>query len=356
MKSVNKISPQVYLFLSVTSSLIAMVIYRSTIFRCLFFSTYGESKAALWIIWGVCFVFTYLLTRKHHRNYLSLFSDTVLPFGIYTIMTYENSQPLVVLVVEMAILVLCGSFGIAIIVANKIPDEPRRRLKMLKVGLLRFLNGIRNITAVCLSILVFYLSGLCAFDSPSLIPAVKPTVAVEQNKDEVLKEKMPVISRIDKSIWKTLSFEERLDTVQTIANVENLQVGITHEVRVCAESMGLGVYGQYDSTNHTIYINTELLEDDNPIQCIDTLCHELRHVYQYNVVDAYLALDEEYQQLEIFDDARRYYENLDDYQSASRDGFDAYEKQVVEEDSRKHGKMRSVYYFWLAGKYLADEA
>lgn len=356
MRNINKLSPKVYLFLSVFSAFIAMTIYRATIFRCLFFSTYNESKAVLWVIWGVCLVVTYLLTFRRRRNYFSLFTNTVLPLGIYSAITYKDSHMIIVGVIGLAILILCGLLALAMIIASNHPDDFDKFLKMLKIKVLHFLNGAKSIASVCLSVLVIYISGLYAFDSPSLIPAVKPVAAVEENKAEAIEKNMPVISKIDESIWKNLSPEDRIDVMQTLANVEKVQLGISHEVNVRADSLGLGTYGVYDHSKHEVTINMQILMDDDSTDAVSTLCHELRHAFQHDSADAFLSLGKEYQQLEIFDDMRAFYENFEDYQSASRDGFDEYESQTVEADSREYSEEQAAFYFWAVDKYLADAA
>ena len=352
---INKLSPKTYIFLSIFSSFIVMTIYRATIFRCLYFHTYDESTAKLWLIWGACLVVTYLLTVRRRRNYFSLFTNTVLPFGIYSAMAYDDAHYVVLSAIFFSILILCGLFGLAMIITSNLPDDFDKMLKILKIRMLHFLNGTKSIVSVCLSVLLVYISGLYAFDSPSLIPAVKPAAAVEENKAETVEKNIPLISKIDESIWKNLSLEDRLDVMQTLANVEKVQLGISHEVNVRADSLGLGTYGTYDFNKHEVTINTQVLMDDDSTEAVKTLCHELRHAFQHDVTDAYLSLDEEYQQLAVFDDVRKYYENLDDYQNASRDGFEEYENQTVEADSREYSEKRTAFYFQTVDKYLTKE-
>lgn len=351
MRNINKLSPRAYLFLTVVGSFIAMIVYRATIFCCLTFNTYKESITKLWLIWGACLVVTYLMTFRRRRNYFSIFANAVLPFGIYTGLTYDYSQPLILLIVQLAIFMLGGLFGIANIIAFKIPDEPGKLRKMLKIRLLHFLNGVRSIAAVCLSALIIYVSGLYAFDSPPIIPAVKPSVSLEADKAEAVEKNLPAISKIEKSVWKTLSLEDRLDTMQTLANVEKTHLGISHEINVRADSLGLGTYGTYDHPKHEVTINTQVLMDDDPSDATVTLCHELRHAYQHDSADAFLSLDKEYQQLAVFDDMRDFYENFEDYQNATLDGFEEYENQKVESDSREYSEQRAAFYFWAVDKY-----
>lgn len=320
------------------------------------FSSYNSSITLLWAIWGISMAVTYLLTYKRRRNYFSVFANTVLPFGIYSLMVYENSHLYLCAAIEMAIIVLGGIYSFAVLIRKINPANPAGTAVIMKNRILSCINGTKGIAAVCFSVLFIYVTALNAFGMPSFIPAVKPTEEVNENKEAVIEEYMPVISSIDESVWKNLSFDDRLDVLQTIANVEKTQLGISHEVNVCAASLGWGTYGTYDYSKHEVTINMQIIMDDDSTEAVKTLCHELRHAFQHDAADAYLSLDEKYQQLAVFDDMRAFYENLDDYQNASRDGFDAYENQTVEVDSRKYEEERAEFYFEQAKIYLADAA
>ena len=263
-----------------------MTIYRSTTFRCISFNTFAESKLKLWLIWGTCLVVTYLLTFRRRRNYFSLYTNTVLSFGIYSAMAYDDLHYVVLSAIAFFILILCGLFYLALIFTNDIPNDFDKALKKLKQGIVHCLNGTKSIVAVCLSVLIIYASGLYAFDCPSIIPAVKATATVEENKWEVFENNMPVISQIDKSIWKNLMLEERLDTMQTLTNLEKTQLRISHEINVRTAFLGSGTYGTYDFNKHEVTINTQVLMDDDSTEAVTKLCHELRHAFQHDSVDA----------------------------------------------------------------------
>ncbi len=356
MRNINKISPKAYFYFTVIFAAVSMVYYRSALFRCIYTHTYDESYTILIVIWAVCHFLSYLLTRKRRRNYLSLFTNTVLPLGIYSLIVYERAHPVVVLAIEIAIYVLGGAYCVAVLARRIKADDSTVSRKVIMNRFKACLNGLRTVTAVCCSVLIIYTLCLNAFDSPSVIPAVKPTADVVETKQEVLADNLPVISGIDPSVWKTLTFDERIDVMQTLANVERVQLGIGHEINLCADSLGFGTYGTYAHATHTVTLNFDILEMDNPYKCVETLCHETRHAFQRNVSEAYLSLDKDYQQLAIFDNARDYYENFDDYKDAYEDGFSEYEDQTVEADSRRYSRDRALFYFSVAELYLKEAA
>ena len=354
MRNINKISSKIYFNLTLVFAAVSIMYYRATMFCCIYTYTYTESRIIFYGICGVCWLLSYFLTRKRRRNYFSLFVNSVLPLGIYSLIVYEYVHPVVVLVIETAIYALGGAYCIAVLARRIKSDDSTVSKKVILNRFRACLNGLRTVTAVCCAVLIVYVLCLSAFSSPSVIPAVKPTADVVEAKQDVLVENMSAISGIDPSVWETLTLDERINVMQTLANVERVQLGICHEINICADSLGFGTYGTYDHATHTVKLNFDILEDKDPTECVITLCHEVRHAFQRNLSEAYLSLDKDYQQLAIFDDARDFYENFDDYKNTSEDGFSEYEDQPVEVDSRKYSEDRADFYFSLAELHLKE--
>lgn len=352
MRNINKLSPKVYLILSVIVDVFAIIYYRATLFQCLFLSTYNKSRVIFWAVCIVSFVATYLLTCKRRRNYLSVFSNAVLPLGIYTFMVYGDNL-IISTFAGMLTVLLCGIYCFMVLVRPIRTDDAYRGGLILMSRVKSCINGSKTIAAVCMTVMLVSLIGVRAFDFLSFVPEVKPSISVAQDKSEYLEENMPVISKIDDSIWKNLSFDDRLDVLQTLANVDASQQGISHEINVCAKNLGPSTYGSYNYSTHTVAINIAVIEMDTATQSVETVCHEVRHAYQHDLTDAYLSLDKEHQQLLIFDDVRRYYENIEDYRDAEEDGFEEYESQIIEVDSRDYSEAKTPVYFFAAAKYLA---
>lgn len=353
MRNINKLSLKAYVILSIAVNFLALVIYRTTLFQCLFMRTYNESRAIFWIVCILSYIAMGLLTFKRRRNYLSVFSNAILPLAIYTDISYE-ADSFIMLSVRMAVLLLSGLYCLAVIARRVDTDDTYKWAMILINRLKKCLNASTIIVAFCFTFVFVSLLAARAFDVPSFIPDVKPSTEVAQDKSKFLEKNMPVISKIDDSVWKNLSFEDRLDVLQTLANVEASQQGLNHEINVCAENLGYGTYGTYDYSKHRVTINISVIEMDTATQSVTTLCHEVRHAYQHGITDAYLSLDDEYQQLLLFDEVRKYYENIEDYQTAMKDGFDKYESQIMEVDSREYSESKTPVYFYAAQKYLAS--
>ncbi len=356
MNNKNKIQPGFYLFLTVLSSLTMMFLYCRGLFLCYPLKTYNESKVILWVIWGVSLVVTYLLTFRKHRNYFSIIANSVLPFGIYSTITYADTHNHLVTALKIAIIIISGLLGIACIVFFDISDDRDKLHKNLKRLVLWYLNCAKSIASVCLMVLLVYISVLNIFNVPSVIPATKSSESITQNKEAYLNKRLSEISDIDESVWKDLSKKKRLAALQALADVDAVQQGINHEIKVRSKYIGSTTMGTYEHSKHLVTINTMLIEDDDPTEAVSTLLHEVRHSLQHTASDAYLMLAEDYKQLSIFDEIRSVYENLDNYKSISKgDSYSEYKNQIVEADSRDYSDMKTEFYFQQAKEYLSKQ-
>ena len=120
----------------------------------------------------------------------------------------------------------------------------------------------------------------------STLPSVSQEATIANNID--------CLSRLNDSDWFSLSFEEKLDVLQAVANIECRYLGISHELNVVAKDMEQGtILGSYSDRTHTISVSVKSLMYDNPYELVDTICHEAYHAYQHCLVDMYNTCDEQ---------------------------------------------------------------
>ena len=60
---------------------------------------------------------------------------------------------------------------------------------------------------------------------------------------------------------------------------------------------------------------------------VNTICHEMKHAEQHEVVDAYRHADDRYKMLSTYDDARILYEEFLDYTNVN-ENREVYRNQV----------------------------
>ena len=81
----------------------------------------------------------------------------------------------------------------------------------------------------------------------STLPSVSQEATIANNID--------CLSRLNDSDWFSLSFEEKLDVLQAVANIECRYLGISHELNVVAKDMEQGtILGSYSDRTHTISV------------------------------------------------------------------------------------------------------
>lgn len=88
MKDRSTMGPIEYVFESVFWCLISMTWYKNIIFRCIPNVTYTASKTALWILLFASIAACAVCVFRIKRTGWSVLVSLVLPYGIYTVVTY----------------------------------------------------------------------------------------------------------------------------------------------------------------------------------------------------------------------------------------------------------------------------
>lgn len=143
-------------------------------------------------------------------------------------------------------------------------------------------------------------------------------------------------------IWEDLDTEERLEVLQTVANVECVSLGIPYMPRVTAEKCPEYILGQYSYAEHMITFNIDLLPHKSGLDMLDAVLHECQHAYQYACLEVYQAAGEEYRNLAgfrmFFWEAEEWAEefvNYEDGSSGTKESMDAYRSQSCETAARE---------------------
>lgn len=179
--------------------------------------------------------------------------------------------------------------------------------------------------------------------------AVSPFDGLPATSDinkETISKNIDIISGLQRDKWDKLPVQKRIDLMQTVANIEAQHLNIPYGIKVIAlDSLPGDLFAFYDSKKHRIVINLDSLGFDPPIIVLESVCHEMRHCYQYVKADEYAAfshLDKEIYQYEQEALIAKEFEN---YQLYSLDGNDEeYYIQLCEIEARKYSKYAVLYY------------
>lgn len=161
----------------------------------------------------------------------------------------------------------------------------------------------------------------------------------EQADKDMQKEIRKLLSsdkRFSSKAWLKATEEEReqilRELLTELEKIYNIDISDINFEKIETESEGttLGVLNYSESGDMTITLNDKLVKNDlNYMSAINTLLHEMRHGYQHSVCDN----PEKYENVSE-ETIESWRDNFSDYKTSEDDGFDAYEKQPVEQDAR----------------------
>lgn len=91
MKDKSSLGPVEYIVECVFWGLISMIWYKNILFRCLENHSYTESRLFLWGLIALSIVVCRFLAFKKTRTIWTLIIALAFPYGIYTVLSYQNT-------------------------------------------------------------------------------------------------------------------------------------------------------------------------------------------------------------------------------------------------------------------------
>lgn len=130
----------------------AMIWYRGSLFTAISGMTVKQSKIILWISALALVAFGCIITVKKRRNNLSLFTNILLPYELYAVITYRTYLPRLV----WCSVLLAGGLSLAFIVLGMLPMTgcKPKNAQGWKRQVIYSLLGAGTIAAVCILILI----------------------------------------------------------------------------------------------------------------------------------------------------------------------------------------------------------
>ncbi len=275
--------------------------------------------------------------------------------GIYTMLAYRVYMPGHVKASAVIFIVL--SLPYLILVIHTIYSLRRNRTKELGVN-------FRVVSCKKILIVILVLAALASLftlvpvayktitGQPMYLPDVKAASASEQYRLSDYTEKIAAAGTDD---WRTLSTKEKLDVLQTVANLERTSLGINHELNVGSEYMENAerTVANYSVVRHEIVINQKFLESEaDGYKMIGTVCHEAYHAYSYQLIELYEKVSDDDRRLMCFRKTEQYIKEFSEYKDAYSYGYDAYAAQRVESDANEHAASSLLVYTRAIQEYL----
>ena len=323
--------------------------FRKSLFTCIGNFSLKES---LWIFVSLTAGFVLLGTLvdlEHDRNDRSISRNLLGGLGIYQVLSYYPLQRKFILPV-LAGAAFC--FAVSVLMtfwlgAGKETGLGAGRKVLASLKAFRTIIGAAGgLVLVCIIVTSLCRAGLY---SPSVKAADSSVL-----QDQTIEKQMETLVRLEEDTWQTLSLEEKLDALQTIANIERRYLGIPHEINVAAEYLEESHAAQYEERQHRIVINIDHLREGTAWDNVDTLTHEARHCYQHCLTEAYESADRDLKSLRIFKEARTYMEEFSSYKDGDQD-YEGYYNQACETDARDYAESAAYEYMSRVYAYIYEQ-
>lgn len=336
-----------YLLRNIFWSIWALWIYRHQLY-CSVPGLTGEQSVWLLRALVAASVFTgFLLTFLNRRSGLNIFISIVCPIGIYYMLSLWTLEQERIAKVMGWTCVLSACY-VVLVTIRYIRDKVagRTHARPLKCAFGCFI-GARTIFAFGMAALLFInCINLLPMDVTRHRELSAHPSADRISRNQLIEENMDELLALQPDVWRSLDLDERLEVLLIASEIESNTLGIPL-VRVRAISMAENTLGGYDHASRTVMLSLEHLAFDPVEEVLDTLLHEIRHSYQYGLVELYQSLDEQKRNLALFHDISDFAYEFDNYISGSDEGetFQDYFEQKCEMDSNVFaGSTISVYY------------
>lgn len=166
---------------------------------------------------------------------------------------------------------------------------------------------------------IIFVIGFRGIFGDNILNVSTPATSHNQSSAQTISNNIDTILLLREDEWSTLLVQEKLNTLQTVANIEAHYLGLPNELHVGADNLGEGTLACYNDNTYTISIDLEHLENASVYDVLDSCCHEAYHSFQHRLVDAYNMSDDSLKDLRIFNSAVRYVQEFRNYNNGGHD-------------------------------------
>lgn len=344
----NTASKAWYIFENIYWLLLFMWVYNVQLFYPLPGHSYEESKLALWIVAVTLDVIGVIATFNCRRNDVSTLSNTVLPFELYTLITFYHFFPVAVLSLSLIPAILAAVYFVRVLTQRESSHTGRKVCLSKRIwhGIL----GCRTIITVCLLFFIIPLY-ICSIFSIYLYTSdVEPAASPAEDTEWSVKNKIDTVKLLEEDSWAELNTQERLDVLGTIVNIEVRYLGINHPIQLKSGVLKGDVAAHYENDSNCIVVDLPFLVDSGASEALHAICHECYHAYQYQQVALLSIVPAEYRNMLMFDNVEEYEKEFLDYEDGTHDLVE-YALQKCEIDANQYASSAVDEYYKLIGKY-----
>lgn len=329
---------------------LSWVWYKNILFRCIPSHSLTESRTILLLVIVISCVVGIVFQLESGRNGTSLFFNLVFAYGVYTVITYMNIQ------FRLIIICLVISAGLSIVYAvlilsRKIKNQ-KCRYRIILRRTIRAGVVSKKLISSGLAIIMVITGINVLFGSSILKSDIRPST-LNNLSDQTISNNIDKVLLLQDDTWAELTVSERLNVLQTIANIEQRYLGLPNELNVCAANLDERTLGYYSDNTHELVVSMDSLIYDSSWDVLDTVCHEAYHSYQHRLVEALYGADDKSRNLIGFRKAYSYADEFENYINGEKD-FCSYYFQDCECDAREYAESAVNDYYWRIKTYLEE--
>ena len=238
-----------YLYSVFWKFVVGYIWYRSLLFRPL---AGLERKASLHILLWLTAAAVLALSlgfRRRKNGWISS-ACVFLPFGLYTVLAYAKTFRTRILLILVPTAVLAMGLTAVMFWGRRLS----RRHFQARVSRWKYLMVC---TAVSASVCLIGSVGWHAFLEGELFPAaVKAQAsAVDEAQAQTIASNISEVLKLQPEVWQDLTTAQRIDTMQTICNIEVYYLGLPCAVTVSGANLPENTLGSYDDSSLAISIS-----------------------------------------------------------------------------------------------------
>ncbi len=334
-------------------------VYRRLIFFRLGGFGFAFSRTFLLGLLAVGCLLGILLHVRRGRNGVSVFANVALPFGLYSALAYREYFGALFQAAALAAAVLSVLWAAYVLGRKKTGKRPeavlpKKRVHGFRRNRLRLaISGAQLLFALALSGAALWVGAGRLLGNGILEPSLE-AVSGPEGEIYTISGQMDTLLNLQEKNWSQLSVRERLDVLQTVANIECRYLGIPHGLPVSAANLEEGTLGSYNRESKEILLNLDNLSHGPASEMLETVCHEAYHGYQHCLVAVLEKVSQEEAQLRLFRPARIYQEEFQHYEDGSQSFLDYY-FQDCETDARQYAQDAVIDYVQRLEEYVGQE-
>lgn len=320
---------------------ILLFIYRNTLFCSIEGLSLPQSRGLLVsLIIGMMLLSIGINWKQGTGTWDTLIN--ILPgFCIYTLLTYHQFVPSLIFWVSVLTIVICVLYAVMRLIPTI--DHPQHRAAIMVKRIKGAFCGVYRLLTMGGMLLIGILAA-CSVLKVGMFGAGLQAVVPSRDNKMTIQSEMNTLIKLEKSTWTTLPPAERIDVLQTVANIEACYLGLPHELQVTTVYMEDDkIKATYLEKEHLIRINLKHLTNDGGRSLLTSVCHEARHAYQYKLIQLFDKTEDWQKELLLFDDVRQYKYEFNHYIGADGDETE-YKNQYCETDARNYAKKMAAIY------------